>query len=207
MSSPPDSLVITISPSDNLAAQLTLLCCACKISNTIFFCRNLPSVHIDTSSTDVSTHSTPWISRKATSTNALTRTRITFNTGNTAAPRPTTLVDTLLHEMRHVYFAHFVRVDDACICWQALRENLGATGHGRAFLWIASAMAEVSERFLGWRARIWGFAQHRREVQRDEQHCSLHDVDVCWPDARCQRPEYQDVRRGSALRLLVPLSD
>jgi hypothetical protein len=125
---------------------------------------------------------------------------------NVAEQHTSTLFDTLLREMIHLYFARFACADDACVCWLALHENLGVRGHGRAFLWIASAIEEVSEQLLGCRANIWGLADHQREVRRGEQHCSLHDVDVCWPGARCQRPEYREVRRGS-LRLLVPLSD
>lgn len=43
------------------------------------------------------------------------------------------------------------RTDNACVCWTALRENLGGTGHGRAFLWVASALKEVSQGLLGMR--------------------------------------------------------
>ena len=94
------------------------------------------------------------MARTSHSVNALTRTRITFHTSMFAEPRLNVLFDTLLHEMIHVYFAHFVCKDDVCVCWQALRKNIGNEGHGRAFLWVATAMEEVSERLLGWRARI-----------------------------------------------------
>jgi hypothetical protein len=181
------------SPAD-LTRQLTALRRAYKIFNTIFFCRKLPTVHIDWSSPDISAHTIPWVARTVTSASILTRTRIriTFHAANVAEPRAATLFDALLHQMIHVYFMQFACADRMCVCWQALRENLGGRGHGRAFLWIASAMEEVSERLLGWRASIWRLADHRREVERGEQqHCSLHDVDVCWPGAQCQRPGYR----------------
>jgi hypothetical protein len=207
MARPQTAHTITFSPPNNPAAQLTLLRRACKIFNTIFFCRKLPSVYIDWSSSEAATHFAPWIARTATSANMLTRPHITFNTGNVAEQRASTLLDMLLHEMIQVYFAHSACVDDACVCWQALRENLGHSGHGFAFLWIATAMEEVSEKLLGWWASIWRLTDHRKEIRRGEQRCSLHDVDVCWPSARCQRPEYAEVRRGSSLRLLDHLSE
>ena len=175
----------------NPERQLALLRRAYKIFNTLFFCRKLPAVYIDWSRPGIPADASPWMARTATSANALTRTRITFHTGHVGGQHATSLFDTLLHEMIHVYFAHFACADDACVCWQALRENLGDRGHGRAFLWIASAMEEVSERLLGWRAKIWGLADHRREVERGEEHCSLHDVDACWPGAQCRRPGYR----------------
>lgn len=175
------------SPAD-LTRQLTALRRAYKIFNKIFFCSKLSTVHIDWSSPGISAHTIPWVARTVTSGSILTRTRITFHAANVAEPRAATLFDALLHQMIHVYFMQFACADKACVCWRALRENLGATRHGRAFLWIACAMEEVSERLLGWRANIWGLADHRREVGRGGQHCSLHDVDVCWPGAQCQRP-------------------
>jgi len=174
-------------PFDNPASQLSLLGRAYKLFNTLFFCRALPTVYIKSNNPDTSVDATPWIARTTTSANALTRTHITFHPSTLASPHFTTLFDALLHEMIHVYFAHFACTDNTCVCWQALRENLGDSGHGRAFLWIASAMEEVSEKVLGWRVKTWGLADHRREVERGEQHCSLHDAEVCWPGVGCQR--------------------
>lgn len=182
-------IVSFCSPVD-LTGQLIALRRAYKIFNTFFFCRKLPAVHIDWSSPDIPAHTTPWVARTVTSTSILTRMRIEFHAAIVAEPRAATLFDALLHQMIHVYFARFACADRMCVCWQALRENLGDRGHGRAFLWIASAMEEISERLLGWRADIWGLANHGREVERGGQHCSLHDVDVCWPGAQYRRPGY-----------------
>lgn len=173
-----------------VAEQLALLRRAYKVFNTIFFGRKLPSVKIESSRPDdVPADTLPWIARTVYRGKALTRTRITFNASIIAEPRVTELFDTLLHQMIHVYLMHFACADSACVCWQGLRENL--RGHGRAFLWIGSAMQEVSEKLLGWRVKIWGLADHRRAVEEGEEHCSLHDVDVCWPGAQCQRPGYR----------------
>jgi hypothetical protein len=178
--------------SYNPASQLSLLRRTYKLFSTIFFCRALLTVCIDSSSPlDISTPTTPYPAHTTASTNILARTRITFHPNTLTSPHPTTLFSILLHDMIHVYFAHFACADNTCVCWTALRENLGDRGHGRAFLWIASALEEVSERLFEWRASIWSLADHRREVERGEQHCSLHDLDVCWPGAQCQRPGYR----------------
>ncbi|GAB7322038.1 hypothetical protein MBLNU13_g03087t1 [Cladosporium sp. NU13] len=178
------SLYLATSPG----RQVAFLRRAYKIFNDLFFCRKLPTVYIDWSSPGLPADASPWMARTATSGNALTRTRITFHTGHVGGLHATSLFDTLLQEMIHIYFPPFACADNACVCWQALRENLGDTGHERAFLWMASAMEEVSERLLGWRASIWGLADHRREVERGEEHRSLRDVDACWPGAQSQRP-------------------
>lgn len=174
-----------------LKGHLTLLRRAFKIFNTLFFCRKLPRVHIGWLSEEVPMGSPPCLARTTiyATVNLLLRPRITFNSSHIieAKPRRDKLLSALLHEMIHVYLQYFACRHRNCICWRALGENLGEMGHGRAFLWVAKAMEEVSEPLLGWRVDLWDLAHHKSEVGRGEEHYSLHDLRVCWPGFGCQR--------------------
>lgn len=80
---------------------------------------------------------------------------IEFHSEALYEPRCQILLDTLLHEMIHVYFMLHACADSTCVCSQGgLSANLGEEGHGRAFLWLARVIEDVSERMLGWKANV-----------------------------------------------------
>lgn len=115
--------------------------------------------------------------------------RIEFHSEAIYEPRCQVLFDTLLHEMIHVYFMLYACADSTCVCSQGgLSANLGDERHGRAFLWLARVLEDVSERMLGWKADVWSPAHHHMEVMGGEMHYLSHDLWVCWQGEKCMRP-------------------
>jgi len=89
------------------------------------------------------------------------------------------VMDVLLHEMLHAYLRLFACDGTACAsreCFRLAESNIGSTRHGRAWMQLATAIAQHAKDVFGINVHLGTRPSLQLEIERSRRHPVLHEL-------------------------------